>query len=224
MSRKKFSALKATGLILSLYVGFWILIGFLQKARTVSVSSILLDDALNGLVILLLVVIIKKGYQITFAEMALTCPNVGTNVWLGLLMGGLLWMGAGVLSDTTEHIVPPWLMVPMKYDFLAIYAGSRGVSRAILFFVFGFTTPLIEEIFFRALIHSVLRRGFSPLATLILSSGIFGLWHVYPSLVVATFLIGCGLTWLREYGKSLLGPIVAHTTINCLSLIFSEPM
>jgi hypothetical protein len=33
---------------------------------------------------------------------------------------------------------------------------------------------------------------------------------------------GCGLTWLREYERSLLGPIVAHMTINCLSLLFFE--
>ena len=220
MRKGRLSALRAVCLILCLHLGLWVFIGFLQGASTRSVSSTLRNETLDALVILLVVVFCKKIYLITFEEMGMKYPRPGSKVWLCLLIGGLLWVVVDSVSDAIDQLVPASLSVPMEYDFSAIYAHSRGFSRVGLFFVLGFVTPAVEEIFFRGLIYAALKRGFSPIGSLILSSGIFGLWHVYPSLIVAAVLIGCGLTWLREYESSLLGPIMAHTTINCLSLIF----
>lgn len=224
MRKEKFDALKAIVLIFSAYLGFWILFslifGDFIVAENSSISA-LIEEIADSLIIILLLRAAKKSYSITFTEMAITFKLPWKNISFGFLLGLILWLGAGVISDMLRPILPQWAMLPKEHNFVDQFANIQGVEKVILFFVIGFTTPVIEEIFHRGLIYSVLKRGFSIKSTIIFSCVLFGLGHIFPELVVISFLIGCGLAWLRERGKSLIGPIIAHITINCLSLVSS---
>ena len=218
-------ALKATTLVVSVYLGFSVLVVLLLRnlADTESSSlSILLGEIIRIFLIVFLVKVSGQIYLISSSEMGVTAQMPRLNIFLGLFVGCALLLGAGAISDTIKHFSPNWGIVPQEHDLVTIYMNSRGISKAILFFVYGFTTPVIEEVLFRGILHSVLRRAFSLVTTLILLSAIFGVFHVFPVLVIHAFLIGCGLTLLREWGRSLVGPIIAHITINSLSLILSQ--
>lgn len=225
MGSERLEALKIVILIVSIYTAFWILFGILVGdfiGNEISSISALIEEIADSLLIIFLLRAAKQSYSITYTEMAITFQMPCRNMLFGLLIGIALWFGAGVLSGMLRPVFPQWALLPKDYNFLGQYANSQGIEKGILFFIFGFTTPVLEEIFHRGLIYSVLRRGFSAISTIIFSSVLFGLGHFYPESVVISFLIGWGLAWLRDRGKSLIGPIIAHITINCLSLVFSS--
>src|SRR5215203_2378288 len=102
---------------------------------------------------------------------------------------------------------------------------------------------LRAELAFRGVLLALLGRRYGVRAGTLLSSGLFGLWHVLPSLgggvanatiagvvgadaagsavrvvvtVLFTSLAGMVLCWLRLRSGSLLAPVLAHWTVNGL--------
>ena len=103
-----------------------------------------------------------------------------------------------------------------------------------------------EELALRGLLLALLGRRYGVVAGILLSSGLFGLWHVVASLgggpanttmalvvgadaagivvrvvvtVGVTSLAGALLCWLRLRSGSLLAPILTHWTVNGLGVI-----
>jgi uncharacterized protein len=131
----------------------------------------------------------------------------------------------------------------------ALPDGEGGLGRTALWavlVVIPLGTVLPEELAFRGLLLALLGRRYGVLAASLLSSGLFGLWHVVPSLgggtanatmasvvgadaagtvlrvvvtVVFTALAGVALCWLRLRSGSLLAPVLAHWTVNGLGVI-----
>jgi membrane protease YdiL (CAAX protease family) len=126
-----------------------------------------------------------------------------------------------------------------------------GVAAAVLhaFVWVPLGTVLFEEVAFRGVLWGVVRssRG-SPAAATAVSSALFGLWHVLPSLrlhevnpavgglvgpgplgralavggaVVFTALAGVLLCELRRRSGSLLAPIGLHWAVNGIGLLVS---
>lgn len=101
-----------------------------------------------------------------------------------------------------------------------------------------FGTALPEEMIFRGTTMALLARRRSRLTTLIVSSALFGLWHIAPTTqrldetphvrhlppgyqlghvagsVVATTLAGIALGVLRLRSRSIVAPWLAHTSAN----------
>lgn len=98
-------------------------------------------------------------------------------------------------------------------------------------------TAVAEELMFRGAVFGVFRRRRAPLAAAIISSALFGLWHVVPALgaqdelassvsdvagtvglslatVAATAAAGMGFAYLRVRSDSVVAPIVAHAALN----------
>lgn len=102
-------------------------------------------------------------------------------------------------------------------------------------------TALPEEFAFRGVLFMAWATTESGLTAAIISSAIFGLWHVTPArtafllnhpasstgamfrwialTVVATFLAGLPLVWLRVVGEGLLLPFALHATFNSLATL-----
>ncbi len=103
-------------------------------------------------------------------------------------------------------------------------------------------TAAAEEIVFRGVHLGMFLRRVSPLAAVLLSSVLFGLWHIIPALdsietnpagdlasgpvavagivaaqVLATAAAGSVLAWLRLRANSLVAPITAHFAINSIA-------
>ena len=115
--------------------------------------------------------------------------------------------------------------------------GERAAvgGREMLFQVFieiPIATVLFEELAFRGVIASLLERLTSPRRALLVSSLLFGAWHVSPSsftswsgvggelsTLAATAVAGVGFHLLKRKSGSLVAPMLAHWGTNGVAFI-----
>lgn len=103
-------------------------------------------------------------------------------------------------------------------------------------------TALIEEAFFRGLLHAALTALYPIPAAIWLGAGLFGLWHIGPGLhqaqagdkaaragamhtgltVVATTILGAFLVWLRIETGSIWAPVAVHAATNMTMAVFAR--
>jgi membrane protease YdiL (CAAX protease family) len=103
-------------------------------------------------------------------------------------------------------------------------------------------TALIEEAFFRGVLHAALMALYPTEVAVFLGAGLFGLWHIGPGLdqaragersrragawhtvvtVVATTVAGLFLVWLRMKTGSIWAPAAVHAAINMTLALFSR--
>lgn len=107
------------------------------------------------------------------------------------------------------------------------------------------STALTEEILFRGVLLGVMLQYHSILESIIISSLVFGLWHIFPALntanrgyylelrqgtilnkifhvatdVLATATAGLFFGWLRILSGSILAPWLVHWSINSSALL-----
>jgi|GEM_PF-5747268 len=123
---------------------------------------------------------------------------------------------------------------------------NQSLKDALLytFLLLPIKTVLIEELIFRGAVLVSLQKKYSFRTSAIVSSLLFGLWHILPSrnietslipdfvgvfekpilisgIVLATFCAGYILCLLRKRFDSLYVPIFAHWTINGSAIIFA---
>jgi membrane protease YdiL (CAAX protease family) len=105
-------------------------------------------------------------------------------------------------------------------------------------------TALGEEILFRGALLGLLLQRHAVGKAVAVSSCVFGLWHVVPTLqslhagvdllpgggavrvalivagaVTVTTAAGCVFAWLRLRGSSVVAPFLAHASINSLAAL-----
>jgi uncharacterized protein len=189
-----------------------------------------------GLGLVACLVAIAQGQGLTAADLGLT-----RSTW----PAGLRWGAAAAVLVVAAYTLA-YVTGPVRQ---ALPDGEGGLGRAALWtvlVVIPLGTVLPEELAFRGLLLALLGRRYGLLAAILLSSGLFGLWHVVPSLgggtanatmasvvgadaagtvvrvvvtVVFTSLAGVVLCWLRLRSGSLVAPVLAHWTVNGLGVI-----
>ncbi|MEV0899067.1 CPBP family intramembrane glutamic endopeptidase [Actinoplanes sp. NPDC049802] len=84
------------------------------------------------------------------------------------------------------------------------------------------STVIFEEVAFRGVLFALISRDHGPLWAVLLTSVLFGLWHLPDRREVAfTTLAGVLLSFLRYLGGGLLAPFVVHWTANGLGILTS---
>jgi membrane protease YdiL (CAAX protease family) len=158
---------------------------------------------------------------------------------------GLRW-GTAAATLVGAAYALAYLITPVRQ---ALPESDGEIGRAALWavlVVIPLGTVFPEELAFRGLVLALLGRRYGVLSGTLLSSGLFGLWHIGASLgggpanaaivgvvggdaagtvtrviatVVFTTLGGVVLCWLRLRSNSLLAPVLAHWTVNALGVI-----
>jgi uncharacterized protein len=205
-------------------------------------ASLAVDRAVGGahlavgLGLAVCLVAVARAVGLTAADLGLARP-----AW----PAGLRWGGAAAALVAAAYAVV-LLAAPLRHG---LPEGTAGDGRAVVIavlVVIPLGTVLPEELAFRGLLLSLLGREYGTLAGTLLSSGLFGLWHVLASLgggaanaaitgvvgggapgtaarvvvtVVFTSLAGVALCWLRLRSGSLIAPALAHWTVNALGVI-----
>lgn len=141
--------------------------------------------------------------------------------------------------------------LPVVGHFFANESFAKA-SKKRLFYEAGFRVPLgtalLEEVLFRGLLLGLLLQNNSTVTALLLSSVIFGLWHIFPTVnqleanqaakdmvagkrgrrlvsiltvVGTTTVAGVCFGVLRVWSGSLVTPWLVHWAINASGMLFS---
>jgi membrane protease YdiL (CAAX protease family) len=189
-----------------------------------------------GLGLIACLVAIARAQGLTTADLGLAQSSWPAGVRWGAAAAALMGTAYGVAYVTG----------PVRE---ALPDGEGVLGRTALWtvlIVISVGTVLPEELAFRGLLLALLGRRYGLLVASLLSSGLFGLWHVVPSLgggtanatmasvvgadaagtvvrvvvtVVFTSLAGVVLCALRLRSGSLLAPVLAHWTVNGLGVV-----
>jgi len=199
----------------------------------VNVSQLYTSSLLGwGVVILNAVVLVLIAYK-----SGLTLGNLGLR--RSMIGRGLLWGGGAslivVIGLSFAYLIDPNLFRDSRYHL----SLSRAFIYALL--IVPLHTVFVEELAFRGVLWAGTRKWKNVVWASLVSSLLFGLWHIVPSLnlnttsgaaisgvsngsadrlvpivisVVATFVFGLVLCELRRRSHSLLAPIIAHWAVN----------
>ncbi|GAA1756212.1 CPBP family intramembrane glutamic endopeptidase [Luedemannella helvata] len=143
--------------------------------------------------------------------------------------------------------------LPPTHGLLSDQRYQLPISRALWtsFVVIPLGTILPEEIAFRGVLWGLLARGRGPAVATGVSSALFGLWHILPSLrlsvvnpavsaavgvggaaavvavagaVLFTTLAGIVFCELRRHSGSLLAPVGLHWAVNGLGVLVTSAL
>lgn len=99
---------------------------------------------------------------------------------------------------------------------------ASGLWKFLIFLSAGVLAPLAEEVFFRGIMQSSLRRvTVSPWLAVTITSVLFGLVHVgaEPAAVPSLVILGMVLGYNYERTGRLLAPILLHAFFNIANLV-----
>lgn len=174
------------------------------------------------------------GFLFGFETIGLSGGEPRTALGWGVAAAVLMSVfGIAVLSqgDRSAHIADPRL---------ATMSGAD--AFATIFVRIPVFTAMIEEAFFRGVLHAALIALYPVDMAIWLGAGLFGLWHVGPGVdqarageksgrvgamhtaltVVATTVAGGFLVWLRIETGSIWAPVAVHAATNMTLAIFSR--
>ena len=183
----------------------------------------------------------------TLACLLLARAGGADNVALGLdasqVPGGLRWggavMGAVALGLVLVALIPATRTV-LEDDRVAVGVGGMLVTTLV---VIPLGTVVLEEVAFRGALLALGRESWGTPVAVAVSSVLFGLWHIPPTLrtaggnavtgdiagsglglalatagmVVAMTAAGAVLCWLRLRSGSLLAPVLTHVATNSIT-------
>ena len=114
-------------------------------------------------------------------------------------------------------------VIPWPQEWLEAYVTSAGtIDNSVLAWV---TTvimaPILEEILFRGLIYTRLKKGMPALVAALVASLVFGIMHGTIIWALYAFVIGMVMTWIFERYQSLTANILFHMAFNTMGMIIS---
>ena len=139
----------------------------------------------------------------------------------GLLWGGAAFVGLGLAVAIVGAFSPDSLTSDKGYESVT---GGEAAFKVFVRIPLG--TALFEEVVFRSVLLGLLLRNLRPLGATLLSSVLFGLWHIVPNVekmvdvgtiardVGFTFLAGLVFAWLLLGSRSVLAPTLMHWGSN----------
>lgn len=126
-----------------------------------------------------------------------------------------------------SNLVPTVIeLIPFPDSLVESFMDSHSAlsegNPVVNFIAVVFIAPVVEEIFFRGLIYTRLKRGMPIIAAAVVSSLLFGVLHGEVIWILATFLMGLMLVWVFEKTRSLLPCIAIHIANNALAQLTSN--
>jgi len=177
--------------------------------------------------------------------------NDFTDMGLGFsyLLPGLIWAGISIAAVTLVYLIGS-VFKKTREAFadqrIGSLSGGRLLFQSMVEVPLG--TVLLEEIAFRAVLFSMLARRFDLITAIVISSILFGLWHILPSIgshvnnpalggvvgsgrrghilavlasVLTTTVAGVLFTLMRIFSGSVIAPMGFHWATNGLGYAFS---
>ena len=178
---------------------------------------------------------------------ALAAAALGGLSAADLGLGRGRWLPGRLGSGLAAGAAAGWLVIaavpatrPLLDDNRVAGLDRRAVAyQALIRIPVG--TALWEETAFRGVLQAALRRVMPGTAAILVTSGLFGAWHIRPTVqalrvnglaedrrraltgtlagVAGTAAGGVLLSWLREHTGRLAAPVLLHAAVNSGALI-----
>lgn len=184
------------------------------------------------------------NFGLTMTALLLNVVFLGGSVYLlGIRRGKISWKSLGLFPPVWEARYIGWAFLlivtlfPIRVcagflveRFLSGNLESLELRRQLLYvdnlpkFLAlliggGILVPISEELFFRGLLYNWLRQRYGLMASVLVSSTLFGLAHFDSAAVlVASFLVAIAIALAYEATGSMWMPILIHTMNNSISL------
>lgn len=164
----------------------------------------------------LLYVLAVRTWRITWRQLG---ARPADTVWYGyaVLLAFLAMILVALVSLAIERILGETLKNP-QVGMLAPM-GFSWFSAVVMLVLAAGVAPLVEEFFFRGLVHRWFSERSSLWIALPVSSLIFAVLHGLPQLIAPLFVIGCLLAWLYEKCRSIWPCVVMHAIFNGAMLV-----
>jgi uncharacterized protein len=174
--------------------------------------------ALTDVVLVLLATAIA-----TFGAVAIAlAPRVRSFAPLRLRSPGTRWLLGGVAAGVgvflvNQLVIIGWVLLTgdtsNPQQTLSAGAAAGGWSLVGVIALGGLVIPLAEELLFRGIGYTALRR-YGVLVAVLASSAVFGLAHGLSIVLVAAFVVGVVNAWMFERSGSVWPGVLAHATNN----------
>jgi membrane protease YdiL (CAAX protease family) len=168
--------------------------------------------------------------DLTIADIGLSKSRLGAG--LKYALAAIIVISIALLA---AYLINKKLFMDKRYDQSLKTALTAGLLLLPLKVV------LFEELAFRGIMPALMKDlGSKPWIILVISSVLFGLWHILTApksssltvgghtnllvifgIFLATFAGGVILYLLRQHSGSLVAPIVAHWFINCSAMLLA---
>lgn len=167
--------------------------------------TITLISSVCSLAFLALFFAVRKKNVFAQTYLAKGLPNLA---FLPLVLGGMCLAGfVGILLDMLpipEHILE-------EYSQSAQMLGGAGWVAVLSSVV---VAPIAEEVIFRGLVYTRLRRAMPPIVAMLLSSAVFGLLHGQLLWVCYAFFVGLVMAFVFERTGTVQATILLHFAFN----------
>jgi membrane protease YdiL (CAAX protease family) len=142
--------------------------------------------------------------------------------WWGVLAG--MGLQIAIALVTAPLIVWLWPDGPPSQGVADVAESSETLLEQLLVLaVVAVGAPIIEEIIFRGMLLSILRRSLSQWPAILISAAIFSLIHLVDpnalAVIPGLFLLGIALGWVALKRGNLSLAIAMHSGINLLAAI-----
>ena len=113
--------------------------------------------------------------------------------------------------------------IPWPESWMESYAiSSSAIDNSLLAWITAvFMAPILEEVVFRGLIYTRLKKGLPLIVAAILTSLVFGIMHGTIIWFFYTFVVSMVLIWIFEKFHSLTACILFHLLYNFSGMILS---
>ncbi len=134
--------------------------------------------------------------------------------------GLLIVFGVGPLAELAGELAFRFLGRDVNAERLLV-AVARNASSGGLVLVLGAAAllpALVEELMFRGLITRAFEKR-SHAEMVLVPSLLFGLFHLEPTQIAGTIVLGVGFGLTRLYSGSIVPSIIAHTAYNAVVIL-----
>ena len=182
-------------------------------------------------------VVIGFAFNLTLEQMGLGLQHILPGIFVAIVASIVITIATLAISAI------PFLRHYFLGDDLAHASGKLIAFEAAIRIPLG--TALVEEILFRGVLLGLLLTQNSTLTAIVVSSVIFGLWHIFPTIntlesnngaaalntkksrkagsvigvVIVTAVAGILFGWLRIIANSVIAPWIVHWSINASGVL-----
>lgn len=183
-------------------------------------------------------IILGYGFGLNAYAMGIDVRHIGSGIVVAIVASLIITVATVIVAT-----IPP-LRRFFIGDNLAKASGKLITFEAAI--RIPFSTALVEEVLFRGVLLGLFIAHYDTLFALILSSLVFGLWHIFPTItsleqndaaaklvgakkrrtaagifgaVAVTSLAGFIFGWLRILANSIIAPWIVHWSINASGVL-----